>query len=337
MLNRRNTVSLALALLLPVAANAQPLPSPAPPWGRDVSDATLLRELPGFEEGFAEVNGVRLHYVAGGKGEAVILLPGWPQTWWAYRKVMPAIARNYRVISVDMRGMGASAKPADGYDKRNMALDIHALVRKLGYQRAHIVGHDIGSQVAYAYAANHPDATTSLTLLDVPASDDGVLQMRILPEHGTFGDKIDPAHPFTWWFAFNQVKGMPEALIEGRAHILQAWFFRYLLKNENALDARDRAVYAAAYDTRDAIRASNAWYQAFTQDIIDQRAYPERLTMPALGIGGVGHAWLNDFMQRRTTQPRVVHLADSGHFPAEEKPNETQQLLLEFFRSSDRP
>ncbi len=302
----------------------------------DVSDDTLVRELPGFERGFADVNGARLHYVGGGSGEAVVLLPGWPQNWWAYRKIMPALSKQYRVISMDIRGMGASEKPAVGYDKKNMARDVYELVLSLGHHSAHIVGHDIGSQVAYSYAANHPEATTSLTLVDVPASDEGVLQMRLLPEHGTFGDKIDPAHPFTWWFAFNQVRGMPEALLEGRAHILQEWFFDYLLLKEDALDERDRAVYAAAYNTRDSIRAGNAWYQTFTQDIIDQRSYPERLTMPTLGIGGVAYGWLNDFLMRRTTNPRVVHLADSGHFVVEEKPGETTDLLLEHLGSASR-
>lgn len=330
------TLSTAMALAMANVAAAQASPPTAASPTYDVSDAALLRELPEFEAGTIEANGVRLHYVSGGEGDPVILLPGWPQTWWAYHKIMPILARSHRVIAVDIRGMGASDKPADGYDKRNMALDIYQLIRGLGYESAHIVGHDIGSQVAYSFAANHPSATRTLTLLDVPASDDAVLEMRLLPEHGTFGDRIDPAHPFTWWFAFNQVKGMPEALLEGRARVQQDWFFRYLLKNPDALDERDRAVYAAAYDSRDAIRAGNAWYQAFTQDIIDQRTYPERLGMPVLGIGGVGYEWLNSFLQRRATSPRVVHLIDSGHFVAEEKPTETARLLLDLFNGGQR-
>lgn len=182
---------------LQVETSAQSTFLSSPRSSYDISDEALVSELPGFERGFSEVNGVRLHYVAGGNGDAVIFLPGWPQTWWAYHKVMPKIAQKYRVISVDIRGMGASDKPAVGYDKRNMARDVYELVLSLGYEHAHIVGHDIGSQVAYAFAANHPDATTSLTLLDVPALDDGVLEMRLLPEHGTFGDRVDPTHPFT--------------------------------------------------------------------------------------------------------------------------------------------
>ena len=302
----------------------------------EVADATLIQDLPGFVSSFADVNGVRLHYVEGGTGDLIILLPGWPETWWAYHKIMPALAAKYRVVSVDIRGMGASDKPADGYDKRTMAKDIAELVRTLGADRAHIVGHDIGAQVAYAIAANYPDETKTLTLMDVPHPDDGLLSWPLLPKHGTFNDKIDPANAYAWWFAFHQVKGLPEDLLEGRVYLEQEWFFRYLLVKEDAIDTRDRAVYAAAYNSRDAIRAGNAWYQAFTQDIIDQRSYPEKLTMPTLGIAGPGYGWLNDFLTRRTTNPKVFHFNESGHFIAEEEPKETTRLMLEFFAENDR-
>lgn len=303
----------------------------------DVSDAALIKDLPGFKGGAASVNGVRLNYVGGGEGDLVILLPGWPETWWSYHKIMPGLAKKYRVVSVDMRGMGTSDKPANGYDKKNMAKDIAELIKALGADKAHIVGHDIGAQVAYAVAANFPDQTQTLTLLDVPNLEDSLLSWPMLPNHGTFGDKIDPANPYLWWFAFHQVKGLPEDLLEGRAFIEQEWFFRYLLKNEAAIDTRNRAVYAAAYSSRDAIRGGNAWYQAFTQDIIDQRAYPEKLTTPSLGIGGPGYGWLNDFMTRRTTNPTVVHLPESGHFLAEEAPEDTTRLLLEFLAKNPLP
>lgn len=122
------------ALLLPVASGGVSSPTVAQDVRNlhDVSDAALVRTLPGFESRFATVNGVRLHFVTGGNGDPVLLLPGWPETWWSYRKIMPELAKRYRVISVDIRGMGASDKPAGGYDKKTMAADIDALVRHLG-------------------------------------------------------------------------------------------------------------------------------------------------------------------------------------------------------------
>ena len=334
---RRSTLLasvIAMALLsLPTACDhgRAPTAAKAKSAAQDVSDDTLVRSLPGFKRGFAQVNGVRLHYVAGGQGEPVLLLPGWPQTWWSYHKIMPALAKRYRVIAVDIRGMGASDKPAGGYDKKTMAADIAALVRQLGYQQAHIVGHDIGSQVGFSYAANHPQATRTLTMLDVPHADDSLATWPMLPKHGTFTDKLDPAAPYPWWFAFHQVKGLPEELLEGRAHIEQKWIFRYLLKDESALDARDRAVYASAYNSRDALRAGTAWYQTFTQDIIDDRSY-KPLRMPVLGLAGEGgYGWMKSNLARTAPRAQVVQL-DSGHFIAEEKPAETIQHLLEFLK-----
>ncbi|MDC0709642.1 alpha/beta hydrolase [Stigmatella sp. ncwal1] len=320
-------VALALAstALLSHPAQAAPKQTSA------VSDAALIRTLPGFTQGEATVNGVRLHYVAGGQGSPVVLLPGWPQTWWAFHKIMPALAREHRVISVDLRGMGGSDKPTRGYEKKTMAQDIFELVRQLGHDKVDIVGHDIGAQVAFSFAANHPEATRKLVLLDVPHPDAQLATWPLLPAVGTFGDKIDEAHPFAWWFAFHQVKGLPEQLLEGRVHLEQEWFFRYLLKDEGAIDARDRAVYAAAYASRDAIRAGNAWYQAFPQDIVDDGTY-SKLTMPVLALGGPGYGWLKSTLTGKATDLRVLKVEGSGHFIAEEKPEATLGYLADFLK-----
>lgn len=88
------------------------------------SNQELANSLSGFRSRFARVNGIRLHYVIGGQGEPLFLLHGWPQTWWEFRKVMPALADRYRVVAVDLRGVGGSDKPLSGYDKKNMARDI---------------------------------------------------------------------------------------------------------------------------------------------------------------------------------------------------------------------
>src|SRR5690349_14796827 len=109
---------------------------------------------PRLTNGYTTVNGVRLHYVTAGSGDPVVLLPGWPRTWREFRKIIPALAATHRVIAVDLRGMGESAKPADGYDKKTMAVDIAALIRKLGHDQADVVGSDIGAMVAFSLAAN---------------------------------------------------------------------------------------------------------------------------------------------------------------------------------------
>src|SRR5262245_29859034 len=152
-------------------------------------------------DGFAEVNGTRLHYVTAGEGKPLVLLPGWPRTVWQFHKIIPTLAERYRVIAVDLRGMGESAKPEQGYDKRTMARDIYELVRSLGHDLVNIAGEDIGAMVAYSFAANHPDATRKLALWEVGHPTEIFNDLRMLPQDGL------PTAP--WWFAFNQLTDLP--------------------------------------------------------------------------------------------------------------------------------
>ncbi|UHS62862.1 alpha/beta hydrolase [Agrobacterium vaccinii] len=295
------------------------------------SDEALVASLPGFKNTDVEVNGVKLHYVIGGQGSPVVLLPGWPETWWSWHKIMPELAKRHTVISLDIRGMGSSDKPEAGYEKKALASDVHELVKTLGYEKADVVGHDIGSMVAFAYAANFPEATGKVVMLDVPHPDAELAKWPLLPTVGTFGDRIDEDHAYAWWFAFHQVKGLPEDLLEGRQDIEQKWFFRYLMKDESKIGARDRAVYANAYASRDAIRAGNAWYQAFPQDIVDDGTYG-KVTAPVLALGGPGYLWLKSTLERKTTTLKAYKIANSGHFIAEEQPEETLKYLIDFLQ-----
>lgn len=324
-------VALTTALTVSGGASAQ-----TAKYSKDsTSDATLVKSLPGFRNATAEVNGLKLHYVIGGKGEPLVLLSGWPETWWSFHKIMPTLAQHYTVIVVDYRGMGSSSRPADGYDKKTMAGDLEQLVSQLGYKKVNIAGHDIGSQLAYAFAANYPASTSKVVMMDIPHSDESLLSWPLLPAHNTFGDKLDPAHPYPWWFAFHQVKGLPEKLLEGRAGLEHDWIFKYLTKHEDAITPLDRAVYARAYNSADAIRAGNAWYQSFTQDIIDDKAYA-RLQMPVLGIGGAssGFEWLKAVMSQKAVNFTPLKL-DSGHFLPEEQPEAVASAIIDFLGKGD--
>jgi pimeloyl-ACP methyl ester carboxylesterase len=279
-------------------------------------------DIAGFRGFFAQVNGIRLHYMAGGRGEPLVLLPGWPQTWWEYRKVLPTLATRFRVIAVDLRGMGDSERPATGFDKKTIAADIAALVRRLGYAGVNIAGHDIGSMVAHSFAVNHPDLTRRVALMDVPHPDQTFYTLPLLPHPGEFSP---------WWFSFNQVHELPEQLLAGRAHLLTDWIFDHLLLDPGAIAPRDRAVFARAYDTSDAIRAGNAWYQAFPQDIADMAGYG-KITAPFLGLATEATF---DFLQllwpTQATDAHVIKVPNTGHFLLEEQPGPTSRLLLDFF------
>jgi pimeloyl-ACP methyl ester carboxylesterase len=326
---RRIFAGLATSAALAVAPGTHAKEQARPRQEAATSDEALVRSLPGFSNRTAQVNGFRLHYVVGGRGTPLFLLPGWPETWWAYRKVMPELARKHRVYVIDIRGMGSSGKPANGYDKKTMASDIAALVRLSGYPRVAVIGHDIGAMVAYSFAQNYPELTDRLVLLDVGHPSAGYRNLKLLPEPGTFGDRVDEDHPYFWWFAFHQVKGLPEQLLQGRAGLEQAWFFRYQARNEWAIDARARRVYAAAYSTREGTRTGDAWYQSFDKDIADDATYGT-FRMPVLGLGGSGYPRLKAALDVRAPGSRTIRVEGSGHFIAEEKPELLLQYLGDF-------
>jgi pimeloyl-ACP methyl ester carboxylesterase len=296
---------------------------------KDLSDIALVATIPGFTNRYVTVNGIQLHYVEGGKGQPLVLLPGWPETWWSYHKMMPVLAAKYHVIVVDIRGMGSSGKPAVGYDKRTMAEDVYQLIRYLGYDKVFVAGHDIGAMVAWSFAANHPEATAKLVMMEVPHPNEGFSTIPMLPTTSSFTPKIDETHIYDWWFAFNQVTGLPEQLLLGRVHYLHDWIFKYLLYDESAVDRLDRAVYVQAYDNMDGIRASNAWYQTFPQDIADEKTYP-KLEMPVLGIGGALYNRLAHTLSGKTTNLKMVKAEGSGHFIPEETPKAAADAMIDF-------
>ncbi|WP_262699511.1 MULTISPECIES: alpha/beta fold hydrolase [Streptomyces] len=287
------------------------------------TDSELAQSLDGdFVSRHAEVNGIDLHYVIGGQGGPLFLLGGWPQTWWQFHKIMPALARHHQVIAVDLRGMGSSGKPESGYDKKTMAGDILALAHHLGHEQIDIAGHDIGAIVAYSFAANHPEAARRIALLDVLHPEESWYQFSVLPRGG---------RGVPWWFAFNQVRGLPEKLVEGRSRHLVDAMLDLLTADPAAIGDFDRSVYAHAYSTLEAIRAGNGWYQAFPQDIEDEKQYGF-LTPPILALTSAHTYEMARAMLTRTAlDAKVVKIDGSGHFLAEEQPEAVTEQLTAFF------
>ena len=249
----------------------------------------------GFEHHYADVNGVRLHYAAGGTGVPLVLLPGWPRTWWQYRKMMPALARRYRVIVCELRGMGESSKPAAGYDKKNMARDVYELVSSLGHERVHIAGEDVGSWVAYNFAANFPHATIKAAFWGPGAPDEVLRSFPVVPRPGELN---------AWHFSFNALDGLPERLLAGRYRLLIDWYIDKLSNDPAAFDETSRAIYAAAYP---------------------------KLAMPVLVPDGDLMSLSRASNEHRATDIRFVQIPGAGHYLAEERPDELVRELLAFF------
>jgi pimeloyl-ACP methyl ester carboxylesterase len=294
------------------------------------SDDELIKQWPGFENKYTTVNGVELHYVDGGSGKTVICLPGWPQTWYSFLNIAPSLAEKYRVIVIDIRGMGTSGKPESGYDKKTMAEDIYKLIQQLGLEKVHVLGHDIGGMVAMSLAFNYPDSIEKLVIMDGAHPSEGMLQMPLIPRLGSFNEKMTGEAQYVWWMGFNQVKGLPERLLEGRFHYLLDWLFAYVMIDETKMPAFEKGVYASAYNQPESIRAANAWYQTFTQDIEDGKTY-QQLTMPVLGIGSnVSYNFMKMGLPYVAKDCNIIGLLDSGHYMNEEKPEKVLEAILPF-------
>ena len=288
------------------------------------SDDALARSLPGdFRSATAQVNGTRLHYVVGGHGLPLVLLPGWPQTWWQARKIMPLLRDRYRVIVVDLRGMGGSDTPPTGYDKKTMAADVAALIRGLGYDQVNLAGHDIGSMVAFSLAANHPEVVRKLAMLEEPHPDQRLYDLTLLPEPGR--ERLQ-----RWWFAFNQVEQLPEQLLAGRARYLIDFMCTRNLRDPDAIGDFDREVYARAYSRPGAVRAAGGWYRSFGKDIADLATYP-RLTTPTAALHFPGHTDLLTSLADTATTYQGIEIPGTGHYLAEEQPEQVAQTLAAFF------
>jgi pimeloyl-ACP methyl ester carboxylesterase len=274
---------------------------------------------PGFSERFAEVNGVRLHYAIGGQGTPVVLLHGFGQTGPMWRPVMPLLARRHTVIVPDLRGAGGSAKPDGGYDKKNMAVDIHELTRALGFDRVSVVGHDIGLMVAYAYAAQFPQATDRLVLMDafLPGIGDwkSVWLMRDL-----------------WHFHF--YGPTPLALVTGRERIYLEHFWNdFAADPRHSVSEEDRRLYAAAFAQPGGVHAGFEYFRNFERDAQDfARLAATPLAMPVLVLTGEkasGQA-LIDQARLAATHVKGVIVQGSGHWLIDEAPAKVIPELAAF-------
>jgi pimeloyl-ACP methyl ester carboxylesterase len=277
-----------------------------------------------FSHHMATINGIQMHYVIGGHGEPVVLLHGWPETWYSWHRVMPDLAKNYTVIVPDLRGLGDSSKPSTGYDGKTLAEDIHQLVTQLGFKTISLVGHDIGTQVAYSYAAAHPTEVKRLAVMELTIP--GFVPAGRMP---------------LWWVIFHQTPDVPEALVQGKEMMYLSWFFHNLPFNPAAITQADINEYVSRYSAPGGMHAGFEHYRAFPQDAIQNQNYSKtKLTMPVLALGG---GYIPTF-GGNITMPTVIYgmkllaqnvtgitVPNSGHYIPEEQPDVVVKLLNNFF------
>jgi pimeloyl-ACP methyl ester carboxylesterase len=284
---------------------------------------------PGFTDTFTsryiDTGGLRMHAVIGGDGPPLLLVHGWPQTWYAWRLVMPTLAREFQVIAVDQRGIGLTDIPADGYDTATLAGDLVALMDALGHRRFAVYGTDTGMPIAYALAADHPDRLERLVVSEAPLPGSSPAPPLFLPPL---------LNARLWHLMFNQLPAeVNERLVRGREDIFFGLEFDAAAGTSKL--PKDAVKYYIDLFTarRHALRGSFELYRAFPTTIAqNQQRMTRRLTLPVLAIGaehstGEGPA---DTMKLAADDVQGVVLAGAGHWVAEQAPEELLAALTAF-------
>lgn len=273
---------------------------------------------------------LRNHTIActlAGEGEPVVLLHGWPQTSHAWRHVIPLLADRYTVISPDLPGFGESSHPASGFDKKTVAGVIRELLQTLGHSSIRLVGHDVGGQVAYAYAASCPQEVSHLTMIECGIP--GIMAPSV----------ANPLQGGSWHYAFNMMADLNEALVTGR----ERTFLRYVLWrdqvglfNAQAITEGDLDVYETGLRQPGGLRSSFGYYRSLPQDAADNHEWAQRpLPTPTLLIGAehaYGQGWLSS-MGSVAERTETALIPASGHYPPEEQPEILASHLSRFFES----
>ncbi|MER5456798.1 alpha/beta hydrolase [Micromonospora sp. NPDC002389] len=282
----------------------------------------------GFTEQRAKVGDIAVNYIRGGSGPTLVLLHGYPQSWYMWRHILPELGRSFEVIAPDLRGFGGSDAPPGGYDKKTLAGDLHGLLTSLGLNRdLRLVGHDIGTMVAYAYTAAHPDRVQRLVLSEAPIPDEGIYTFPALTAAG----------PGVWNFGFfSLTNGLPEQLVAGREALWVDRFTDSLMLRKGSLDATDVEEYARPLRDPAHLRASFECFRAFGQDIADNAEYRKSmLAMPVLAIGAQASLGrqVAEQVHRYASSVTGEVVEDSGHWLFEEQSAELTALLLPFLRA----
>jgi pimeloyl-ACP methyl ester carboxylesterase len=329
---RRTFLSTSAVAGLGLAALSQPAIAAAlaaPPEPRGPGSASGAPGLPaGFRDTFrsryVDANGLRMHAVTGGSGPPLLLVHGWPQTWYQWRMVMPALARDYTVIVPDQRGIGLTDKPEAGYDDGSQANDMVALMEALGHRRFAMIGFDTGMPIAYALASDHPDRVERIVVGEA-------IMPGVTPSPPLIGP--GPLNKRLWHIAFNRLDpAVNEALVRGR----EAIYFGAEYTGSAGPPLPDAVVtyYVGRLSSGPHdLRGSFGWYRAIdTTAAQNAGRKTRRLTLPVLAVGGamgVGEGVASTMrLVADNVQGEVI--PGVGHWVAEQAPEQLLAVLTPF-------
>ncbi|RZU75401.1 pimeloyl-ACP methyl ester carboxylesterase [Micromonospora kangleipakensis] len=275
-----------------------------------------------FTSRYVDIGELRLHAVVGGDGPPLLLVHGWPQNWYAWRMLMPSLARDFKVIAVDQRGMGLSDKPEDGYDPGTQANDMIALMDALGHQRFAVVGTDTGLPIGYALAADHPERIDRVALAEVPGPP-GAVPSPPMFAPGPLNDRF-------WHIPFNRINKLNEQLVQGREKLFFSWEFTI---QGGKLPDDLINYYVGLLSNPDSLRGSFGFYRAWDAMMTqNEKRKNTRLAMPVLAIGGAASSGdkVGEAMKLLADDVQTAVIPNSGHFVAEEAPDAMLAALTGF-------
>ena len=270
-----------------------------------------------------QINGVQLHYVsAGTTGTPVLLVHGWPETWWAFRKLIPLLARSHRVYAVDLRGFGDSGIPDGTWGEQDAADDLHQLIDHLGVGAMHAVFQDISGGVGFRFATSYPTDALSLTAIESTLAGFG---LEMLADVNGFG---------SWHVGFLGTPGIPSLLLPGSERALLAeWAYPMMNGTEGAVTDADLDEFLRTYSRPGGWRGTESLYRAIFTDngATAALAAANPIAIPVLAVDGVNVPFAaNTFRQVSAGDISAVHIDGVGHLVAQEAPEALAEALLEF-------
>jgi pimeloyl-ACP methyl ester carboxylesterase len=284
--------------------------------------------IPGVTHHLTELGGTQLHYVsAGDTGSPIVLVHGWPETWWAFRKLVPLLAQSHRVYALDLRGFGDSATGDEPWSEQLAADDLHHLVDHLGVGAVHLLSQDIGGSVAFRFAATHPDDVLSFAAIESTLVGFG---LELLADVNGFG---------SWHVVFLGAPGIPSLLLPGRERTLLAeWAYPMMNGTEGAITEADVDEFVRTYSRENGWRGTESLYRAIFTDKGATKALAEEhpIAVPVLAIDGVNTPFTaTSFRAVSTGSFTSAHIEGVGHLVAQEAPEKLAAALLDFVAEVD--
>jgi pimeloyl-ACP methyl ester carboxylesterase len=274
----------------------------------------------------AQINGADLHYVtAGAAGSPILLVHGFPETWWAFHKLIPLLAEAHRVVAVDLRGFGDSSTADDDYDSTTAADDLHGLIERLGLGPVHVTGQDISGGTVFRLVATHPQDVLSLTAIEMGLAGFGLEGLA------------DVTHGGSWHIGALAAAGIPELLFTGREReLLGTWAFPSMTAIAGSITDADVDEFARTYARPDGWRGAVGLYRSMLAEGEELRvlAGSSPLTVPVLAVGAGGGPFTSATLEQVTAgEIRAVQLEGVGHYAALEAPDALAAAILDFVRS----